>query len=144
MLTFYDRINKKETLKKTKRVLKEYARMLDILDEASYDIGIRTNFSTDETTSFSSLKNADQFMLSAIHHKDMMYRAVIEYVSSVQFSLSKLPPDEVQIINLEFIKKLSKQKIEERLCICSTSRKTITRLALLDFALAHDIIVMLP
>lgn len=139
METFYSKIDKKKTKKEAKSILEEYAKLLNMLSEKVFDLGVQSV--RYDLVSFSSYVNADAKLLGAIDKKDKNYDELIDYISGVQKKLNLLDLEQINIINLFFLKNLNVKEISKKI---NRSERTTHRrfaMALIDFAVIMEVAI---
>lgn len=138
MQTFLDKIDETESIKIAKKVLKEYARLLKIIDNSYYDISLRSK--PMDTISYSSYANPDASLIASIDRKDREYKEVLEYINRVQHSINCLQFECIEIIELTYLKGLKQRQIQEKLLITDRQTRRRIRISHIDFAIAYGIV----
>lgn len=137
MQTFLDKIDETESIKIAKKVLKEYARLLKIIDNSYYDISLRSK--PMDTISYSSYANPDASLIASIDRKDRDYKEVLEYINRVQHSINCLRIEYIEIFDLTYLKGKSQKDIQDILSINERQVRRKIREAYVDFAIAYGV-----
>lgn len=114
MISFYDDLDKKKTIRKAKTVLEEYSKFLKIITQTGYyDItGVKSQ--SFDLITFSSYVDSDSKLLSAIEKKDRNYAELKSHIGDIQKCINMLDLKYIELLNLRYVHTLSMKEIEER------------------------------
>lgn len=138
MILYDDHIDKKATISKAKRVLRDYKKILKYLDEEIYAAQLRSSWNIGMPIN----EHHDISMVERMNKLEKKYALQYKIINDVQLAINKLESDEIRILYLIYLKELKPMQIEDELHISERQRCRLSNTAHLSFARAYNIEIM--